>query len=107
MTSHGADGEPEAFVENVPLTDVFGTHPKTKILGVLLTVDEDPPTHFSVNEIVRISGLDDETVVDNVRDLERQGIVVETDELEDAATFTLAPDSDVVADIRELYADLF
>lgn len=107
MSDSGPGEEAEAFAESLPLTAVFGTHPKTEIIGVLLTADADPPTHFSINEIERIAGLDTESVEKHVRDLQELGIVVETDELDQAATFTLDESSDIVARIRQLAADLF
>ncbi|ELY64040.1 hypothetical protein [Natronococcus jeotgali] len=99
--------DPEAIATNVPLTDVFGTHPKTKIIGALLTEAEDPVTHFSASEIGRIAGVDTDSVEDHVADLVAYGIVVETDELEDRATYKLDEDSEVVDDIRRLSDRLF
>ncbi|NKE37999.1 hypothetical protein GWG54_19830 [Natronococcus sp. JC468] len=84
------------------MTDVFGTHPKTKIIGALLTEAEDPVTHFSANEIGRIAGVDADSVEDHVADLVAYGLVVETDELEDRATYKLDEDGQIVDDIRRL-----
>lgn len=95
----------EAFATTVPLTDLLGTHPKVLVLSTMLSEESDPPTHFTVNEIVRISGLDEETVETVVDDLGSIGVIVETDDPKapDAATYKLDEDSDAVADLRRLY----
>ncbi|AGB35980.1 hypothetical protein [Natronococcus occultus] len=99
--------DPESIVTNIPLTDVFGSHPKTKIIGTLLTEEEDPTTHFSVNEISRIAGVETDSVEDHVADLVAYGVVVETDELEDRVTYKLDEDDEIVDDIRRLSDKLF
>ncbi|MDL5360491.1 hypothetical protein [Halalkalicoccus sp. NIPERK01] len=96
----------EAFASDVPLTDVFGSHPKTKLIAALLTETADPVTPFTVNEISRISGVDPEMVEEHVEDLLAYGIVVETDDLDGEDTYQLDEESDAVDDIRRLYDDL-
>lgn len=96
----------EAFASNVPLTDVFGSHPKTKIIATLLAEPADPATHFTVNEISRISGIDPDVIREYIDELLAYGIVVETDDLDDEKTYKLNEESDIVADIRQLYSDL-
>lgn len=109
MSDREETTDTEAFASNVPLTDVFGSHPKTAILAALLAEEPDPTTHFTVNEIRRISGVEAETVEEHVDDLLAYGIVVETDDLndEETETYKLDEENDVVADIRQLYTDLF
>lgn len=99
----------EAFVSNVPLTDVFGSHPKTEILAALLAEAPDPTTHFTINEVKRISGVETETVEEHIDDLISYEIVIETDDLadEETNTYKLNEESPVVSDIRQLYTDLF
>lgn len=92
-------------MDNLPLTALFGTHPKTLIVGAMSTEDADPPTAFSANELSRIAGLEEATVEEHVRDLQGIGVVVEADELEDP-TYELDEGSDVVADVRRLNEDL-
>ncbi|MHC3438223.1 winged helix-turn-helix domain-containing protein [Natrialbaceae archaeon A-gly3] len=100
--------DPAAFVLNVPLTDIFGTHPKTRIIVALLAEESDPPTHFTVNEIKRIAGVDEKTVIEQIDDLLAYGIVVETDHLDEkTATYKLNEGTDVAVDIRQLYNTLF
>ncbi|WP_394740699.1 hypothetical protein [Natronococcus roseus] len=99
--------DPESIVTNIPLTDVFGAHPKTKIIGPLLTEEEDLATRFSVNEIGRIAGVDTESVEDHVADLVAYGLLIETDELEDRVTYKLDEDGEIVDDIRRLSDALF
>ncbi len=98
---------PEAFADDLPLTAVFGDHPKTRIVSALLTESENPTTDFSVSEIARISGVDDDRVADHLDELRSSGIVVETDELDDTAMYRLDEDRAVVADVRQLHEDLF
>lgn len=105
MADPGRSDEPEAFVSNLPLTAVFGTHPKTRIVGALLTENADPPTAFSSNEVARISGLDEEAVEEHVGDLLEIGVVVETDEIEEGA-YVLDDERDVIASIRRLNDEL-
>lgn len=94
----------ESFATNVPLTDVFGTHPKTLLVSALLAQppESDPATHFTVNELSRITGLEESTVEAHVEDLESIGVVTKTDELEDATTYVLDEQTDVVDAIRRL-----
>lgn len=99
--------EPESFASNVPLTEVFGSHPKTKTLAALLSETTDPVTHFSVNEISRISGVDPESVEESISDLQSYGLVVETDDLDDEETYRLNEESSAIGDLRRLYNDLF
>lgn len=101
MADSGSPGDPEAFVSNFPLTAVFGTHPKTRIVGALLTENEEPSTDFSASELSRIAGVDEGTVEEHVADLRELGVVVDTDELAEG-TYRLAEGSDVVADVRRL-----
>jgi DNA-binding transcriptional ArsR family regulator len=98
---------PEAFTHDLPLTVVFGAHPRTRIISALLSESEDPTTDFTVSEITRISGVVDDAVTEHLDDLRTFGLVVETDELEDQPTYRLDDERAVVADIRQLYSDLF
>lgn len=107
MTDSEEPNDAQAFASDVPLTDVFGSHPKTRILATLLGETTDPVTHFTVNEIARISGADHETIEDHIVDLLAYGVVVETDDLEDQRTYTLNEERDVVEDLRRLHTDLF
>ena len=105
MAESGNPDDPAAFEYNLPLTAIFGDHPKTEVLAAMLTGDDDPPTAFSTNELSRIAGLDEGTVREHVEDLLEVGVVVETDEMAEG-TYELAGDSDVVADVRQLNDDL-
>lgn len=95
----------EAFVTDLPVTKLFGTHPKSAVIGVLLSESEDPTTAFSVNEITRIAGLDETTVERTVRELVEYDVVVETDELEEP-TYRLDETTDIADDLRRLNDDL-
>ena len=97
--------DPEAFATDVPVTKLFGTHPKAEIVGVLLSATENPSTDFTLNEISRIAGLDEATVEENVRELVAYDVVVETDELEEP-TYELNDETDVVDDLRRLNQQL-
>lgn len=101
MGDSGRPDDPESFASNLPLTAVFGTHPKTRLVGALLTRDAEPQTAFSGNELSRITGVEVEAVERHVEDLLELGIVVDTDEL-DEGTYELDEGSDVVADLRRL-----
>jgi DNA-binding transcriptional ArsR family regulator len=107
MSDSGNADDPEAFTDDLPLTDVFGDHPKTRIISALLSESQDPTTDFSVSEITRIAGVDSNAVAEHVDDLRSYGVIIETDELDDEATYRLDDERAVVADIRQLYEDLF
>lgn len=99
--------DPESFAATVPLTDVFGTHPKTLLVSAMLTESSDPETPFSRNELARISGLEIETVDAHVDELRSVGIVVQTDDIDDSPAYLLNDELDVVDDIKRLYDDTF
>jgi Fic family protein len=83
------DTDPEAFVDDLPLSDVFGDHPKTRVISALLSESREPTTDFTVSEIARISGLGSETITDHLGDLRSYGIVVETVDVDDESTYSL------------------
>ena len=101
MADSGAPDDPESLVSNLPLTRLFGTHPKARIVGAMLTGDGEPPTAFSANELSRIAGLEEATVEEHVEDLLALGVVVEADEMADGE-YELDEGSDVVDDVRRL-----
>ena len=101
MADSGAPDDPESLVSNLPLTRLFGTHPKARIVGAMLTGDGEPPTAFSANELSRIAGLEGATVEEHVADLVELGVVVRADEMAEEE-YELADGSDVVAATRRL-----
>lgn len=107
MTDPNDSIDSEGFATTVPLTNVFGNHPKTLLVSAMLSESVDPETHFSVNELSRISDLDADVVEEHVLDLQTVGVVAETDELDDAATYTLDESTDVAEDLRRLYQRLY
>lgn len=107
MADRNEPTDPESFATDIPLTDVFGTHPKTLLVSALLAESEDPTTHFTITELARITGLEESTVETHVAELEATGIVAETDELEDAKTYVFAEGTDAVNTIRRLRDKLF
>lgn len=105
MADSGSADDPEAFDYNLPLTALFGDHPKTEILAAMLTGDDHPPTAFSANEVSRIAGLEEASVEEHVADLLDLGIVVRADGMAEGE-YELADDSHVVDDVRRLNDDL-
>ena len=99
--------DPESFATEMPLTDVFGNHPKTLLLGALLTESPEPATHFSVSELARITGLEESTAESHVADLAETDLVVETDELEETPTYVLDEDTAVGEAIRRVHDELY
>ena len=63
-----------AFAEQATLTSVIGTHPKAKILAVLLSEGRD----ISINDIAEQAGMSRSTVYDYIDDLIDFGVVVQT-----------------------------
>lgn len=105
MAESGSPDDPVAFDDDLPLTRMFGDHPRTAIAAAMLTGDDDPPTAFSANELSRITGLQERVVEEQVADLVELGIVAEADEMA-GGEYELAGDSDVVEDVRRLNDDL-
>ena len=85
-------GTAESFIETAPLTDVFGTDPRTRIVAAVLGEDATDLAAFSHNELARIAGVDENDVVEHVETLREHGVVIETDEVEGSATYRLADD---------------
>ena len=108
MSENESPDHPEAFVSNLPLTRLFGAHPKTRIVGAMLAEDEDPPTAFNDTVLARITGLDESTVREHVDDLRSLGVVVDTGAVEGVADdlegegYTLDEGRDVVGHVRRL-----
>ena len=105
MADSGPPDDPESLVSNLPLTRLFGAHPKTRIVGAMLTGDDEPPTAFSASELSRIAGLEEATVEEHVADLLDLGVAVRADEMAEGE-YELDGGSDVVADVRRLNDDL-
>lgn len=97
-------GEP--FSESLPFTEVFGEHPKTKILGAMLNESDTSLTNFSVNEITRITGVDRETFDEHIDDLLDYEIVVEAGEMDDSTMYDLNDGHAIVEDLLEINSDL-
>ena len=97
----------ESFATEMPLTDVFGDHPKTLLVGALLTESPEPTTHFSVNELARITGLEESTVESHVADLAETDVVDETDELEETPTYVLDEETAVGEAIRRIHDERY
>lgn len=107
MADPNEPDDPEAFAMDVPLTDVFGSHPKTLLISALLAEPSDPTTHFTVNELARITGLEESTVETHADELASVGVITETDDLEETKTYVLAEGTDIVDAIRRLSDELF
>mgnify|MGYP006300904913 CR=1 FL=1 len=71
----GTDGDREPFAEGSVLTRLFGDHPKTCILAVLLS---EPEHDLHKTEIAEEAGLARKTVYNHIDDLVDLGFVVET-----------------------------
>lgn len=99
-------GTAESFVETAPLTDVFGADPRTRVVVAFLGEGAGDLQDFSHNELARIAGVGEDDVVEHVAALRERGVVVETDEVEGAATYRLA-DGEAGEALRRLNSALF
>lgn len=106
MPGNGPNNAGEPFAEGLPFTDVFGQHPKTKILGAMLNESDSSLTNFSANEITRITGIDRETFDEHIDDLLAYEIVVEAGEMNDSTMYDLNDGHTIVDDLMEINSDL-
>lgn len=101
----------EGFVENVPLTRVFGFHPRARIVAAMLTDPGDGLEAFTQNELRRIAGLDEAECSEALDALREAGIVERTDgDALDGPGYRLPPDrppTDAVFELNERLTEHF
>jgi DNA-binding transcriptional ArsR family regulator len=103
MSDEGEYNSPEAFVEGVPLTKVFGLHPKTQILAAMLSERDDELAAFTTREVSRITGLDERELSKHLDEFLEYGLVTETtDDMPETETYKLCHEHQAVDTLIEL-----
>lgn len=89
----------EAYAEDTPLTYLFGTPARTKIIGALLSeTDRD----LNTSDIARLAGVARSTVYDHLDELEALGLVEETRMVGGSPMYQIDTDDELVEHIVEI-----
>lgn len=90
--------EESTFAEESALTDLFGDHPKTKILAALLSEARD----VNITRIADLGGMSRSTVYKHVEDLQDLGVVEQTRKIGGSPLYQLNRESDVAEKLGQL-----
>lgn len=83
----------EAYAEDTPLTYLFGTPARTKIVAAMLSeTDRD----LNTSDIARLAGIARSTVYDHLDDLEALGLVEQTRTIGDSPMYQIDTESELV-----------
>ncbi|WP_313693331.1 winged helix-turn-helix domain-containing protein [Halorarum halobium] len=89
----------EAYAEDTPLTYLFGTPARTKIVGALVSeTDHD----LNTSDIARLAGVARSTVYDHLDELEALGLVEETRTVGGSPMYQLDTDDELVEHIARI-----
>jgi DNA-binding transcriptional ArsR family regulator len=86
----------EAYAEGTPLTHLFGTPARTKIIAAMLS---EKDRDLNTSDIARLAGVARSTVYDHLDDLEALGIVEQTRTIGDSPMYQAVADSELVQHI--------
>ncbi|WP_160133121.1 winged helix-turn-helix domain-containing protein [Halococcus salsus] len=84
--------ETEPYADDTPLTHLFGSGARVKILAALLG-EED--TDLNVTDIARLAGVARSTVYDHIDELRELGVVEQTRDVGDSPMYRFDTDTDV------------
>lgn len=88
-----ADTVSEAYADDTPLTHLFGTPARTKIIAAFLgEKDQD----LNTSDIARMAGVARSTVYDHLDSLEELGVIEQTRTIGDSPMYQLDTDDDLV-----------
>lgn len=96
------NGNESSYAEEVAFTDLFGDHPKTKILAVLLGESRD----VNITRIAEMGGMSRSTVYEYVDDLLDLGVIEQTRKVGGSPLYQINRDSDVAKKLAQLEWDL-
>lgn len=96
------NADQNSYAEETALTDLFGDHPKTKILAVLLGEARD----VNITRIAEMGGMSRSTVYEYVDDLRDLGVVEQTRKVGGSPLYQINRDSDVAKKLAQLEWDL-
>lgn len=87
-----ARSETEPYANDTPLTHLFGSGARVKIVAALLG---EAGTDLNVSDIARLAGVARSTVYDHLDDLQELGIVEHTRNIGDSPMYRFDADDDV------------
>lgn len=102
MTSDTAEGGDGAFAEHTALVELFGNHPKVKILVSLLSKGHD----INVSQIAVLAGTSRSTVYNHLDDLIELNVVEHTRNVGGSPMYQINRDSQVAKKIAQLEWEL-
>ena len=79
----------ETFAEDTALVDLFGNHPKTKILVSLLSEQQDT----NITHLADLAGIHRSTVYEHIDDLLKIGVVEQTREVGGSPMYQINKDN--------------
>lgn len=80
----------KSYAEHSALTDLFGNHPKTKIIAALLSESHD----VNVSRIAELGGMSRSTVYDHIDDLQELNVVEKTRKVGGSPLYQINKDSE-------------
>ena len=86
----------EAYAEDTPLTHLFGTPARTKIIAAL---SSEKGRDLNTSDIARLAGVARSTVYDHLGDLEALGVVEQTRTIGDSPMYEIDTTSELVEHI--------
>ena len=99
-TDQTENGAP--YAEQTALIDLFGDHPKTKILAVLTAESRD----INITRLAELAGSSRSTIYDHIDDLQELGVVEQTRKVGGSPLYQLNRDSDIAKKLAQLEWDL-
>jgi len=79
----------EVFAEDTSLVDLFGNHPKTKILVSLLSERQDT----NITHLAKLAGIHRSTVYEHIDDLLEIGVVEKSREVNGSPMYQINKDN--------------
>jgi DNA-binding transcriptional ArsR family regulator len=89
----------DAFADNAPLMQLFGTPARTRILSVFV---DEMEYDLNVSELAEQAGVARSTVYDHLDDLQTLGVVKQTRETGNSRRYQLNTESPIAERLREL-----
>jgi DNA-binding transcriptional ArsR family regulator len=91
--------ETEPYADDTPLTHLFGSGARVKIVAALLG---EAGTDLNVSDIARLAGVARSTVYDHLDDLRELGVVEHTRNVGDSPMYRFHAESEVGEHVAEL-----
>lgn len=91
--------ETEPYAEDTPLTHLFGSGARVKILAALLGERDND---LNTTDIARLAGVARSTVYQHLDDLVELGVVEQTRSVGDSPMYRIDPDSEIAEHLDRL-----